>query len=65
MDLIKQFNFFYNIQNKLDKNICYEIFKDDHYFKIWERNNYNILNFIDSLDDYNKLILLEWFKNNY
>lgn len=64
-ELLNNYYLFLTIQNRLDKRAFYKIFGADyqHYEKKWILSEYNLLYFLNMLDDINKEKLFSWGKN--
>jgi hypothetical protein len=60
------FDKFLKLQVNFNKDMCIDIFKNDaeHLFQKWLYCNYNIIEFINRLDDNNKHIILSWALQN-
>jgi hypothetical protein len=56
------FSIYLKMQCQFSYEICQRIWPDcsDHYWKKWITANNNIINFIDRLDEQNKLLMFEW-----
>lgn len=65
--MINNYNLFFFIQNNLTTEVLQKIFTKDykHYELKWISTNYNLLNFMNLLDENNQNRLIEWGKKNY
>lgn len=60
------FDKFIKLQVNFNKDMCIDIFNNDaeHLFQKWLYCNYNIIEFINRLDENNKHIILSWTLQN-
>lgn len=56
------YNLFNMMQYNFDYTSCTIVFREDakHYWDKWIASNFNIINFINRLDDSNKKLLFQW-----
>lgn len=62
LDLISSHNIFLCMQTRFSYTECRQLFsKDpDHYWEKWKDSKENIILFLERLDNFNKILLMEW-----
>lgn len=62
MNYLEMYQLFMYLQFNFNKDMCDKVFGDlsDHLFQKWLRCDNNMLNYMSTLDDGNKIKLIDW-----